>query len=253
MKRTTRGFCLLLAAALALLGGCSLFEAEALPDATDRFFVNDFASVMSDTDEQTVYEAGVRLYEATKAQVVLVTVSSLGGRELKDYAIDLARAWGIGDADKDSGILLLFTTDGPHSRIEVGYGLEGALPDSKAGRILDTYLVPCYGDEERWSAGLTDTYKALLNVVYTEYGLEDNLYPLRAPAEEEFDAGGIAMLIVTLIIFLIIVFNRRRGLPFLFLPGNFGGHSGFSGGRGGFGGGGFSGGGGGFGGGGASR
>ena len=236
-----------LCAALLLLAGCDAEPTMTYPEPTERFFVNDFADVMTDEDEQAVFEAGVALYEATDAQIVLLTVNDLGGQSLEDYSLHIARDWGIGDEQKDNGVLLLFTVDGPHSRIEVGYGLEGALNDSKAGRILDTYLVPWYGDSDAWSAQLTDTYKAILNEVYIEYGLTENLMTVETPVAEE---GGEWIIAVFVLIVLVVLLSSRRGGLF-FLP-SFGGFHHHSGG-GGFSGGGFSGGGGGFGGGGASR
>ncbi len=242
-----------------LLTGC---EEESYPTATDRFFVNDFAEIMSETDRQTVYETGVALQQATDAQVVLVTVQDTGWQELEDFAYGLASDWQIGDAEKDNGILLLFTVDGPHSRLEIGYGLEGALPDSKAGRILDTYLVPWYEDDSAWSAQLTDTYKAVVNEVYAEYGMEENRVPLDTPINDYEDIeGDWTLLIPFLIILLVIVLTIRSRGRFLVAGfggphrgGYYGGFGGFRGGGGfGGGGGGFSGGGGGFGGGGASR
>ena len=230
-----------------------------VPQATTRFFVNDFADVLTPQDEQTIYEAGVRLQTATKAQVVLVTVEDLGGAGLEDYGITLARQWGIGDKELDNGILLLFTVDGPHSRIEVGNGLEGALPDSKAGRILDTYLVPWYGDTAAWSEKLTDTYKALVNVTYGEYGLTEEQYPLpeELPEDEELTGSESIMILifVGLMIFSVLRRSSRGGgggfIPIFLHSGGFRGGGGFGGGFGG--GGGFRGGGGGFSGGGASR
>ncbi len=248
MRKIKTVLCLA-AALLLLLTGCAAQQTMSYPDPTERVFVNDFADVMTDADEQAVYEAGVALYEATDAQIVLLTVSDLGGQSLEEYSLHIAREWGIGDEEKDNGILLLFTTDGPHSRIEVGYGLEGAVNDSKAGRILDTYLVPWYEDSDAWSAQLTDTYKAILNEVYTEYGLTENLLTVKTPVDE---GGGEWIYAVFMLIVLVTLLSGKRGGLF-FLP-HFGGfhhHGGFGGG--GFGGGGFRGGGGGFGGGGASR
>ena len=251
IRLTAAVLALLLAVALATGWGAA--AKTAFPTATERFFINDFADVLTDADEQTVYEAGVKLYTATKAQVVLVTVNSLGGRALEDYGIGLAREWGIGDAELDNGILLLFTTDGPHSRVEVGSGLEGALPDSKAGRILDTFLVPWYEDRAAWSASLTETYKALVNVTYDEYGMTEEQYALSEEIPEDEDGWDILLLIGLFLAFLairaFIVYRHPWTAVFLGGRGFFGGAGGSSGG----GGGGFSGGGGGFSGGGASR
>ena len=247
----------LAAAATALPGTAK----SAYPEPTDRFFVNDYAGILSNEQAQTVYEAGVKLYRACDAQVVLVTVENTGGRALEEFSLGMAREWQLGAADKNNGLLLLFTTDGPHSRIEVGSGLEGAIPDSKAGRILDTYLVPEYDTPDRWGDGLTETYKALLNQVYAEYGLTEEEYPLSEELpEEDDDAVPLALLVPILAVALLILLRSRYGGGFggrggfggpgVFLGGGFGG-GGFYGGR--SGGGGFSGGGGGFSGGGASR
>ncbi len=250
MRRIKTGLCLT-ALLLLWLTGCGAKTAMTYPKATERFFVNDYADVMTDADEQAVYEAGVALYEATDAQIVLLTVTDLGGQSLEEYSLHIARDWGIGDEEKDNGILLLFTVDGPHSRVEVGYGLEGAVNDSKAGRILDTYLVPWYEDEEAWSAQLTDTYKALLNEVYAEYGLTEKVVPLQTPV---YDSSNDWMLLIPMLIVLILLLSTKRGRLF-FIPHGYyhGGGGGFSGGGFSGGGGGFRGGGGGFGGGGASR
>ena len=238
------------------LGGCEEQEPEALPTPTEAFFVNDFAQVLTEADAQAVAQAGEALATATKAQIVLVTVENTGNRTLEEYSLAIARDWALGDADLDNGVLLLFTTEGPHSRIEVGYGLEGALPDSKAGRILDTYLVPVYEDPASWSAGLTATYTALINAAYAEYGLADSQLPLETPEEAGEDVGPaeLMMLLPILLVLVFVIFGMRRGLVHVG-PGGFGGgyhRGGFGGGFHG-GGGGFRGGGGGFGGGGASR
>lgn len=230
------------------------------PAPTEYFFVNDYAGVLSAEDIKTVYEAGVRLQTATKAQVVLVTVDDLQGQGLEDYGLGLAREWGIGDKELDNGILLLFTTDGPHTRLEIGNGLEGALPDSRAGRILDTYLVPWYDDEKAWSEKLTDTYKALVNVTYAEYGLTEEQYPLPEELPDEEDDIVFEMIVLLFVLIVFFFSFMKRGRNGGFFPIFFHGvshNSGFSGGGGfhggGFSGGGFSGGGGGFSGGGASR
>ncbi len=236
--------------AITLCTGCAADEVS-YPAATDRFFINDYADVLSDADEQAVFEAGVKLQQTTAAQVVLLTVDHIGDEALEDYARTIARDWGIGDAEKDNGILLLFTVDGPHSRIEIGYGLEGAIPDSKAGRILDTYLVPWYDDADAWSAQLADTYRAIINEVYAEYGLAENQLPLETPIDDN-NEGDLLMLLPMLLVLILILSSKRRGI--FFLP-HFGGFAGgfHSGGSSFGGGGGFRGGGGGFGGGGASR
>ena len=226
-----------------------------IPNPTNSFFVNDFANVIDDADEQIIQAAGERLYAASGAQVVVVTVPSLEGEAIENYALKLARAWGIGDKDKDNGLLLLLSVAEPKVRIEVGSGLEGAIPDSKAGRILDTYMIPNY-EPGKFTTGLVNTYDALVNEVYIEYGLDaDNGYtPIDEVSPEEESSPLSRLFKLALIIGAIILLIRHPQLLWIFLHfGGRGGHGGSSGGRSGGSRGGFSGGGGGFSGGGASR
>ena len=217
---------------------------------TNRFFVNDFAGVISNETEDAIYSAGVQLYEKTKAQVVVVTVDTVGGRDIHEYGVQLGRAWGIGDKENNTGVLLLLAVQDREVDISVGYGLEGAITDARSGIILDNYAVP-YFKNNNFSEGLAATYDALVNEVYIEFGLEPD--PNYTPVDELENGGSWFPILMFLLFLLILLLGRRRypGSPFFFFPiGGFGGHHH---GGGGFGGGGFRGGGGSFGGGGASR
>ncbi len=240
---------------LVLLVGISV-SADSLPQATDRFFVNDFAGLMDENTEQEIYLAGRELFEKTGAQVVAVTVESIDGNEIRDYAYRLATEWQIGDAEKDNGVLLILALKERKIDIEVGYGLEGALTDGKCGRILDHYAMP-YLQDGHYGAGMRAAYDALINEVYIECGMEpDEDY---VPVDDAEEAGALegfgAMIALFILLLLLTTFRGRRLFggfgPFIFM----GGGSHFRGGHGGGfgGGGGFSGRGGGFGGGGSSR
>lgn len=222
-----------------------------LPKPTKNFFVNDFANVISNADEEKMQQQGEALFKECGAQVVVVTVKSLNGEDLESYSLNLARSWRIGSDKNDDGILLLLAVDERKVRIEVGYGLEGALPDSKTGRILDTYGVDSFKKND-FSTGLAAVYDSLVNEVYIEKGLDpaDGYKPVEdysLTTKEKVIAYGIIALIVLAFIFT----NRgKRKRGFVYYGGGFGG-GGFSGS--GSSGGGFSGGGGSFGGGGSSR
>lgn len=247
-KRIIALFC---TAALSLMFCFSVSAKTNYPKQTDKFFVNDYASVLSASAENKMYEQGKKLYYACKAQVVAVTVNSLEGEEIEDYSYNLAKSWKLGDKDADNGILLLLSVKERKVRIEVGSGLEGALPDSKTGRILDTYGVD-YFSENKFSEGMQSVYNSLINEVYIEYGLEPD-----ADYEPVEDDDGQIWYIVAVFI-LIFLFNfwsaKKGGGRIHFFPIGFGGGFNSRGSSGGFGGGGgFSGGGGGFSGGGSSR
>ncbi len=249
-----------------LLGLIGLAAAFTLPAAaasadyqpTERFFVNDFAGVLSSSDAEEIYALGAELQEKTGAQVVAVTVPTTGGEDIRQYGLDLGRDWGIGQEDEDNGVLLLLATEDRQVSIEVGYGLEGALNDAKTGRILDTYATPDFA-EGAYSSGMRKAYRALINEVYIEYGLDpvDDDY---VPVSPEEEGGGQTVLAVLPFVLFLALFalamvrsRTRGGPPFIFFGGPRGGPGGFGGGGFGGGGGGFHGGGGSFGGGGSSR
>lgn len=247
-------------AVLVLLSSSALGAfAINIPKATSNFFVNDFANVISNEDENKMQQQGETLYKKFGAQVVVVTIKSLDGASLEDYSLQLARSWGIGSKNDDNGILLLLAVDERKVRIEVGTGLEGALPDSKTGRILDNYGMS-YFKENNFSQGLSSVYSSLVNEVYIEYGEEpeDGYTPIsQDDSEDNSDIAEIIAAIPILIIVLIALFGGRRRRRRGFFFGGFDDddfHGGIGGGfSGGSGGGGFSGGGGGFSGGGSSR
>lgn len=241
-----------LALLLVLLVACGLCSAAAAPDLpspTRSFYVNDFAGVIDQGDEQAMLAAGIKLAAACEAQVVVVTIPSLEGEAIETYSLQLARKWGIGDKEKDNGLLLLLSVEEPRVRIEVGSGLEGAIPDSKAGRILDTFMIPYY-QPGSYSQGLLDTYNALVNEVYIEYGLEpqEGYIPLGdGESERKLTPLGIIFRILILIVVIVLFIRYPHLFWFVLHLLSRGGHSG------GGGGGRHSGGGGGFSGGGASR
>ncbi len=145
--------------------------ADSYPEPTQRFFVNDFADVIDSTDEDEIYSRGATLQEKTTAQVVVVTVNTLDGEEPADYALGLGRQWGVGQKSDDNGAVILLSKEEREIYIAIGYGLEGALPDSKTGRIIDTYGLD-YLKEDDFSTGLLEITKAIINEVYIEYGQE---------------------------------------------------------------------------------
>lgn len=249
MKRFLRSITAM--AVTILLSGISVFAA--LPTPTNEFFVNDFANVLSSQTEKYIVERGAAAAETDGTQIVVTTVESLEGRTVDEYALDMLRGWGIGDKEKNNGLLILFAKQDRKIKIEVGYGLEGDINDAKAGRLLDNYAIPELR-KDNFDEGLLTLYKAVL----AELGLLDAPPPV-PDKDNDTDWAGIILGIVFVV--LIVIFSarsrggrgggRRGGGGFY--GGYYGGgfHGGSSGG--GFSSGGFSGGGGSGGGGGASR
>lgn len=200
-------FCMIL---LCLLS-CITINVQALPDPPKLFYAADFANVMSGETEQFVVEHSAALADSTGAQVVVVTVESLEGRAVEEYSLDLLRTWKVG-SEKNNGVVILLSTEERKIRVEVGYGLEGALNDSKVGRLLDTCAIPSL-KEDQFDEGLMKLYNAVLSEVYTEYGMEvpENVKSLKDYEKEEDTEGWVYGGGILIFVIIIVISNIRRG------------------------------------------
>ena len=228
--------------------------AQTFPALTGR--VVDAANLLKPAERQAL-EAKLKAYEdKTTDQVVVATLPSLEGYPIEDYANRLFRHWQLGQKDKDNGALLLVAPNERKVRIEVGYGLEGALTDALSKIIITTAIAPQFQKGD-FAGGIDAGVDAMLSILTGDAEEWQRRAEVREDQSSEFDP--IATFIVLLILFFIISrimsaggprrVGRGRHGPWIIPTGG-----GWSGGSGGFsgGGGGFSGGGGSSGGGGAS-
>lgn len=200
---------LLLATYILVLSLSNLALAKEYPSSTDDFYVNDFANVLDRETKEYISAMTLALEEATKAQIVVVTVNEIGDEALEDYSLGLFREWGIGDSQKNNGVLILLDVGGRQSRIEVGYGLEGALPDGKTGRIQDTFMIP-YFVEGDYDKGIREGFNAILSEVYYEYGYDspikgDYTIPEATPRE----GNPIPKVVLAIIVIVLIILDFR--------------------------------------------
>jgi uncharacterized protein len=176
--------------------------------------VNDFADLLEPSDVQQMEGVALALKKASGADLVVVTVENLGGYTIEEYALELFRRWGLGDKEKNNGVLLLvnkenvLTGQSGRVRIEVGYGLEGAIPDGKAGRILDNYVLTAWA-ENNYSKGILQGYMALAAAIADEYQIdlasEQNLALLETYQVQEEEEGLPVWLILVIVIALIVI------------------------------------------------
>ena len=226
--------------------------------------VVDIAGIINDDIEANLNKYLLELEQKTTAQMIVLTINSLEGESLEDFSLKVAHEkWRLGQKDKDNGVLLLVALQDRKYRFEIGYGLEGILPDSLTGSIGRDYLVPYFKNGD-YSTGIFTAALAVINEIASNSGVEITGMPKLKNRPYPSDAierrkPNVLSIILTILFFigLIYLFIRHpRLLLFLFMINMMGGgrRSGWGGG-GGFGGGGGSfggGGGGGFGGGGAS-
>lgn len=215
------------------------------PTAAAGIYVQDYAQVLSAEDKRRLLSIGQELDDKTTAQLAVVTVKTLDGQPIEDYALSILREWGIGSKEKNNGALIVVAVQDRRSRIEVGYGLEGLLTDGLAGRIQDQAMIP-YFRKGNYAAGIVNGYAVTASLIAKDAGVQltsINSEQIAVPAkttnstDQEYPFW-LKLLIGAGIFLLLIIDNLFLGgvltqmLFFMFLRGRGGG-----GGRGGFGGG----------------
>lgn len=161
--------------------------------------VNDFANILSPAEKATLEDRCRLLRERTGAQLAVVTLKSMNGGQIDDFANKLFARWGIGQKEKKNGLLLLVAMDEHKFRIEVGYGLEPIIPDMLAGRIEDQELRPRFR-QGKYAEGLSAAVNALCELV--ERGEPADRAALAAQNAHANDSP--ALVIVFLTIFVVV-------------------------------------------------
>jgi uncharacterized protein len=252
-----------------LLSPAAVIAQAPPPYPAPRGFVNDFAAVLS-PDVEARLEVRLRGFrDATSAEVAVVTVPALGGRDIESYTVGLAQQWGVGNNQKDNGVVFRIAPAERKVRIEVGYGLEEKLTDIRAKEIIEEVIVPRF-KAGRMSDGIVTGAEAILAAIAGEAppagggaraGSRQGSKPsglwgfitYEAPRFVINYANAICVFIVLLLIIMTIIHNYRYYKKHGRLPprsGSYGGGwssgggwSGGGGSSGGFGGGSFGGGG----------
>jgi uncharacterized protein len=229
-------------------------QAQKLPGKpTPPRLVNDLAGILKPAERNALEQQLVKFNNETSTQISIVTVKSLDGTSVDDFAFKLGEKWGIGQKGKDNGILILvkpkYGNDKGKAFIATGYGVEGAVPDAVANRIVNNEMIPHFKQNDYYG-GLQAAVGTLMKLTKGEFTADG--YMKRTEPEGSPVAAFIPFLIFLIFVF---VFGRARrsqrsslggsSLPFWLFMGMSGGgrgHSGhwdnFSGGGGGFGGGG---------------
>lgn len=167
-KKLKRISCFLIIFLILLPAKSSIFAKTETVKPTSNFYVNDYAGVLTEETKNYIIKTNAELQQKTGAQIVVVTIKNLENISIEEYATTLFRNFGIGDAQKNNGVLLLCSTGDRKFRIEVGYGLEGTLTDGKTGRIQDTYIIP-YLKNNNYNDGIKNGFNAILNEITNEY------------------------------------------------------------------------------------
>ncbi|KAB7729411.1 TPM domain-containing protein [Rudanella paleaurantiibacter] len=165
--------------------------------------VNDYVGILQ-PGERAILEEKLRRYnDSTSTQITLVIVKTTEPYPIGDFAFQVGRKWGVGQKGKNNGLVLAWATGDRKIYIATGYGLEGAIPDAVANRIVDNIIVPAF-KQQQYFQGLDAATTEIIKRAQGEYKSE--------PANE--DGGGDIFVWIFLILVVIILFswiNRRGG------------------------------------------
>ncbi len=164
--------------------------------------INDFAGVLSKEWKTTLTELTHQIEQNTSVQVAVVIINSLGDVDKESYALAIGEQWGVGQKNKDNGIVFLIALQEREYRIEIGKGLEGTLNDAKVGRIARTYLVSAFKREE-YGQGIYDTLEAIRNVISQEPD---------TPLASEDTSGIIHLILLGWLVLVIILASVQRDI-----------------------------------------
>ena len=215
--------------------------------------VTDFTNTLQFSEWRSLETQLKRFEDSTSTQIAVVMIQSLQGDDITDYSLKIAEANKIGTKGKDNGLLILIAKDDKAIRFEVGYGLEGSLPDALCDQIIRNEIRPRFRDGDYYG-GISAGLDAVIKATKGEYKAEGRT------RDKVTNLGSVLLSVILFVIFGISIFGggRRYGISSRghyqsgYWGGGFGGGGFFGGGGLGGGGGGWSGGGGSFGGGGAS-
>ncbi|MBM6838275.1 TPM domain-containing protein, partial [Clostridium saudiense] len=176
-------------------------------------YINDYTNTIDKSTIKKIISIGKELEDKTSAQAIIVVIDSTNGTPIEDYANKLFRAWGIGEKNKDNGFLILLALDDKAWKVEVGRGLEGAVPDVLTNRVMQEIAKPNFINGD-YSEGLLNSYSVFSDYIASEYGVTlDKSLNVTLPNESNLNGrkeGKLAIGLLLLLIFADIFLNRGR-------------------------------------------
>ncbi len=224
-------------------------RADDFPERSSTI-VTDYTNTLSSQEQQSLERKLVVFNDSTSSQVAVVIMGSVGNYDISEYAIQLYNKWGIGQKEKNNGVLILVSKEDRKVFITTGYGMEGVLPDALCKRIVNNDMLPNF-KAGNYYGGIDAAVNSIMSIVKGEYTADDYM----KGKKEKVPWFGIFLAII---IFIIVVISKigstkkyasRNNLGFwaawalmnAAMSRGSGSWGGFSGGSGGFGGGGFGG------------
>jgi uncharacterized protein len=194
---------LLLVATTALLGVAAQGQGVPQRPSPAEGLVIDRVGLLTPGEEASLERRLVAFDDTSSSQIVVVILPTIGGADAATFATELGRRWGVGQAGRDNGIVVLVAPEEREVFIAVGYGLEGAIPDALAGRIVRNEIIPAFR-QERYYDGLSRAVDALIAAAAGEY-------TRTRPGTGDPTGPDLALLFIVLIIVVFVLSAARKG------------------------------------------
>ena len=199
-----------------LCGAASQGELVSIPERPSGY-VNDYAGLIQPGEEAAINAFAAELNKKTTAQVAVVTVGTTSPETAHSFSVRLFDKWKIGQKGKDNGVLILVAVNDRQAWITTGYGMEGAIPDAVANKIVRDVMAPSF-KKGKYSEGILNGSVAVISLMAKEYGVkvtgkEESTH--KALAREK---SGLEILL-TIILFIVII-GMRSGFLGYFLLGS---------------------------------
>lgn len=183
-----------------LVSAINVLQAKEIPARSNRL-VNDYVGIMNTSEIAQLESKLVQFYDSTSTQIAIVVESSLDGEDDYDRAMSIASSWGIGQKDKNNGILIYVAIQNRKIRILTGYGVEGFLTDAMSKRIIEQIIKPAFRSQQYY-LGFDEAITRMIQLHSGEFTKDST----------DVKISPLAIIIFTFIIVLIllVVFTALR-------------------------------------------
>lgn len=188
---------------LSLIFNGFIVTGQDLP-AVSKTLVTDFTNTLSPSQVQQLERKLVAFDDSTSTQIAVVLVNSTDGYDVADYAVRLAQKWGVGNKKYNNGVMLLAAIGDRAVTIQTGYGIEGALPDAIAYRIIENDIKPAFRSGD-YFGGLDAATSSIISYTKGEYKAEPKA------SSGEGGGGRLGGVVLIVIIFIVIALISKGG------------------------------------------
>ncbi|MFA5317966.1 MAG: TPM domain-containing protein [Patescibacteria group bacterium] len=172
-------------------------------------FVNDYANIIEDGLQQEMENKLTQFEQESSNEISVVTIQNLDGDYIENFAEKLFAEWGIGKEDKNNGVLVLVALEDREMRIEVGYGLEGALTDAQSNWIINNEMKPAF-KEERYGDGINEAVDKIISATKGEYISSELGSPITNGESDSLDWSFIFWIVIFGFLWLAAILGRSK-------------------------------------------